>query len=442
MLTPAATPALDRTSAPAPLFTPGRVAVCVLVTSLFFLWGIPNNLNDILIRQFMKSFAITRLQAGLVQSAFYLGYFLLALPSAIYMRRFGYKAGFLTGLVLFGAGTLLFWPAAMAGQYSFFLVALFIMAGGLSFLETASNTFITLAGPAQSSERRLNLSQAFNPLGSIAGALIGTRFILSGVELSPARIQALQSSGRYAAYLHAETLRVVIPYVILGIVAFLLAIVLGRTEFPVLRDAESESEAAASHQGAIRRLLANKYLVFAIVAQFFYVGAQVGTWSYFIQYVQDYTGQKEKIAGYFLTGTLAMFGLGRFSSAALMKHIPPARLMAAYCLINTVLASIAIVHPGWVGVWAIFVTSFFMSLMYPTIFSLGLHDLGSDTKVGGSLLVMAIVGGAVLTPVMGVIADRTHNIALAYAIPLAGYLVIAAYAAFGQRTHPPQAHSL
>jgi len=425
-----ATHAQDRTTA---LFPPGRVAVCVLVTSLFFLWGIPNNLNDILIPQFMKSFAITRLQAGLVQSAFYMGYFLLALPSAIYMRRFGYKLGFITGLLLFGVGTLLFWPAALVGRYSFFLGALFVMAGGLAFLETASNTFIALAGPAASSERRPNLSQAFNPLGSIAGALIGTRFILSGVELSAAKVQDLQAAGQYAAYLHAETLRVVIPYVVLGLIAFLLAIVLGRTAFPVLRDAEDDAEPAP---GAVRRLLANKHLVFAIVAQFFYVGAQVGTWSYFIQYVQEYTGQNEKTGGYFLTGTLVMFGIGRFSSAALMKHIQPARLMAAYCMVNAVLASIAIFHPGWIGVWTIFLTSFFMSLMYPTIFSLGLHGLESDSKVGGSLLVMAIVGGAVLTPAMGVLADRSHSLALAYAIPLLGYLVIAGYAVFGQRSQP------
>jgi FHS family L-fucose permease-like MFS transporter len=401
-----------------------------LVTSLFFLWGIPNNLNDILIRQFMKSFALTRLEAGLVQSAFYLGYFLLALPAAIYMRRFGYKPGFLTGLLLFGVGTLLFWPAAVIGRYSFFLLALFIMAGGLAFLETASNTFIALAGPAASSERRLNLSQAFNPLGAIAGALIGTRFILSGVELSKSRVQELQRSGQYAAYLHAETLRVIVPYAVLGCVAFLLALVLGRTKFPVLRDS---SEGETAPRSSLHRLLSNRDLIFAVVAQFFYVGTQVGTWSYFIPYVQEYTGQSEKIGGYFLTGTLLMFGLGRFTSAALMKRVPPARLMAAYCAVNALLASIAIFDPGWVGVWTIFVTSFFMSLMYPTIFSLALRGLGSDSKVGGSLLVMAIIGGAVLTPAMGILADRSHNLALAFAIPLLGYLVIACYAIFGHR---------
>ena len=184
------------------LFASGSLLAVVLVTALFFLWGIPNNLNDILIRQFMKSFPITRLEAGLVQSAFYMGYFLLALPSAFYMRRFGYKAGFITGLVLFGTGTFLFWPASLIGRYSPFLIALFIMAAGLAFLETASNTFIALAGPAESSERRLNVSQAFNPLGSITGAWIGTTFILSGIELSPTKIASLKAAGRYASYLH------------------------------------------------------------------------------------------------------------------------------------------------------------------------------------------------------------------------------------------------
>jgi len=424
----AAPPAATAPDRSARLFAPGYVAVCVLVTSLFFLWGIPNNLNDILIRQFMKSFAITRLQAGLVQSAFYMGYFLLALPSALYMRRLGYKAGFVTGLLLFGGGTFLFWPAALVGRYGFFLFALFVMASGLAFLETASNTFIALSGPAESSERRLNLSQAFNPLGSIAGAFIGTRFILSGVELSADKVAQLQRVGQYAAYIHAETLRVVAPYVALGGVAFLLAALMARARFPVLA-----SDAGASTGANFGRLLRNKHLLFAIVAQFFYVGAQVGTWSYLIQYVQEFTGANEKTGGYLLTGTLVMFGVGRFSSAAIMRFVRPARLMAMYCAVNIVLVGAAIVHPGWMGVWLIFFTSFFMSLMYPTIFALGLHGLGSDSKVGGSLLVMAIVGGAVLTPLMGVLADAALSIRYAYCVPLAGYLVIASYALLGQR---------
>lgn len=418
------------------LFFPGSLAAFALVTSLFFLWGIPNNLNDILIRQFMKSFPISRLQAGLVQSAFYLGYFLLALPSAFYMRRFGYKAGFITGLVLFGSGTFLFWPASLIGRYSPFLIALFIMAAGLAFLETASNTFIALAGPAESSERRLNVSQAFNPLGSIAGAWIGTTFILSGIELSPAKIASLKAAGRYASYVHSETLRVVSPYVILGVIALSLAVIIGFTKFPILK---SDELATPTDRRSLLPLFANKHLLFSIVAQFFYVGAQVGTWSYFIQYVQQFTGQNEKTGGYLLTGTLVMFGLGRFTSAALMKRIDPARLMGVYSVINIVLVAAAVLHPGWGGVWAIFVTSFFMSLMYPTIFALGLHGLGEDSKVGGSLLVMAIIGGAILTPLMGIIADRSVTIAPAYCVPLAGYVVIACYSFFGQR---PQVKSL
>ena len=190
---------------PAQLFPSGHLVPFILVTALFFLWGIPNNLNDVLIRQFMKSFAISRFEAGLVQSAFYMGYFLLALPAAILMRRLGYKAGFVIGLLLFGLGTLLFWPAALVGRYGFFLFALFVIASGLSFLETASNPFIAQLGDPASSERRLNFSQAFNPLGSITGVLMGTVFIFSGVELAPQQIEAMKAQHLYDAYLRSES---------------------------------------------------------------------------------------------------------------------------------------------------------------------------------------------------------------------------------------------
>lgn len=412
------------------LFAAGMLAPFILVTSLFFLWGVPNNLNDVLIRQFMKSFSITRLQAGLVQSAFYMGYFLLALPSALYMRKFGYKTGFVTGLGLFGMGAFLFWPAANVGRYSFFLFALFVMASGLAFLETASNTFIVLAGSPETAERRLNFSQAFNPLGSITGALAGTAFIFSGIQLSESEVQKLQAVHRYQAYLHFEILRVVHPYMVLGLVAVGLAVLIWATRFPVMRD---EQDSGVHPPTKILALLGNKHLVFSIIAQFFYVGAQVGTWSYFIQYIQAYTGQPDKTAGYLLTGTLAMFAVGRFASAAIMKYLQPATLMGCYCLVNIVLVGIAVFHPGWGGVWTLFITSFFMSLMYPTIFALGLRGMGGDSKVGGSLIVMAIIGGAVLTPLMGIVADSTNSIACAYLIPLFGYICISLYSFFGQR---------
>src|SRR5271157_4284795 len=379
---------------PAPLFPSGHLTVFVLITALFFLWGIPNNLNDVLIRQFMKSFAINRFQAGLVQSAFYLGYFLLAIPAALLMRRFGYKAGFVTGLFLYGIGAFLFWPAALSGKYAFFLMALFVIASGLSFLETAANPFIAQLGDPDTSERRLNFSQGFNPLGSITGVLIGTVFIFSGVELTAPQIDALKARHVYDAYLRSETLRVVKPYLVLGTFTIFWALLILRTKFPAI---QSEHEASKEDHGRFLDLLHYPHFLLAVVAQFMYVGAQVGTWSYFIQYVQESTHQPEKVAGYFLTGTLAAFGSGRFLSAYLMRFVAPTKLLGVYALINVALVAVGVLMPGWVGLWAVFLTSFFMSVMFPTIFALGLKRLGLNTKIGGSLLVMAIVGGAVLT---------------------------------------------
>ena len=410
------------------LFPAGQLVPFILVTVLFFLWGIPNNLNAVLIRQFMKSFAINRFEAGLVESAFYLGYFLLAMPAALLMRRAGYKSGFVTGLMLFGGGAFLFWPAALAGSYGFFLFALFVIASGLSFLETASNPFIAQLGDPDSSERRLNFSQAFNPLGAITGALVGTIFIFSGVELTPQEIAVRQVHHTYEAYLRSETLRVIKPYLVIGAIAILWAMLILRTNFPSI---QSEHESESGDRGHFHDLFCYPHFLFAVVAQFFYVGAQAGTWGYFISYVQEYAHQSEKIAGYLLVGTLAAFGVGRFASAWLMGFISPGRLMGAYSVANIVLVGIAVSHPGWLGLWCVFLTSFFMSLMFPTIFALGLKGLGPNTKLGGSLLVMAIVGGAILPPLMGFISVKTHSLALAYAVPLLAYLVIAFYSFWG-----------
>ena len=417
------------------LFPSGQLVPFVLVTALFFLWGIPNNLNDVLIRQFMKSFSISRFQAGLVQSAFYMGYFLLAMPAAMVMRKVGYKAGFIIGLLLYTVGAFLFWPAAFIGQYGYFLCALFVIASGLSFLETASNPFIAQLGDPDTSEQRLNFSQAFNPFGAISGALIGTTFIFSGVELTQAEVAARRSAGTYEAYLRMETLRVIEPYLVLGCVTLFWAFLIWRTKFPAIH---SEHEYSREDQGDFRELFRHPHFLLAVVAQFFYVGAQVGTWSYFIQYVQEYTHQPEKVAGYFLTGTLAAFGVGRFVSAYLMRFIAPNKLMGVYAVVNVILASLGVLNPGWMGLWAIFLTSLFMSLMFPTIFALGLKGLGPNTKIGGSMIVMAIIGGAVLTPAMGWISEKFHSVALAYAVPLSAYVIIAVYSFFGARERSVQ----
>lgn len=423
----------DKDRPPPRLVPPGMLRPFVLVTALFFLWGIPNNLNDILIRQFMTSFALSRFQAGLVQSAFYMGYFLLAIPAALLMRKYGYKFGFIAGLCLFGTGTTLFWPAARVDSYLFFLFALFVIASGLSFLETASNPFIAQLGGSDGSARRLNFSQAFNPLGSIVGVLVGTVFVFSGVELRPPQIAVMRTRQMYHAYMRRETMRVVNPYLALGVAAFLLAIMIWKTEFPSVGDAQdSERE----ERGSFKELLRYPHFLFSILAQFMYVGAQVCTWSYFIQYVEDFTHQPEKIAGYFLTGTLVAFGIGRFASSELMKYVKPAPLMGAYSLINIVLVGVGVAFPGWVGLWAIFLTSFFMSVMYPTIFALGIDRLDRNTKIGGSLIVMSIVGGAILTPIMGIVSEVEHSIAIAYLIPLVAYCFVALYAFLGSDLVP------
>ncbi len=420
---PGNTPSKER------IFPAGQIGLFVLITALFFLWALPNNLNDVLIRQFMKSFEISRFQAGLVQSAFYIGYFLLAMPAALLMRRYGYKFGFLTGLLLLGTGAFLFWPAALAGKYWFFLLADFVIASGLAFLETASNPFIAQMGSPETSEQRLNFAQSFNPLGAITAVVIGKIFIFSGIELHSDQIEAKQAAGTYATYLHFETMRVVTPYFFICIAALTWAVIIFLKKFPPVR---SEHEDSGDH-GRFLDLLKYPHFLLAIAAQFMYVGAQVGTWSYFIQYVQDFTGQPEKAAANFLIYTLAAFGVGRFVSTALMRVVRPNLLMGIFAVVNVLLVAAGVMHPGWIGVWAIMLTSFFMSLMFPTIFALGIKGLGPNTKIGGSLIIMAIVGGAALTPLMGLINDRTHSIALAYLVPMAGYIVVALYAFFGSK---------
>ncbi len=406
------------------LIPTGRVLPFILVTALFFLWGIPNNLNDILIRQFMKSFEINRLEAGLVQSAFYLGYFLVAMPAGLIMRKAGYKAGILIGLGLYGAGCILFWPAAIVGQYWFFLTALFIIACGLAFLETASSPFIVQIGAMESAEQRLNLAQAFNPLGSISAVLVGSRFIFSGVELNKAQVGAMQAAGTYQSYLRSETLRVVVPYIVLGSIVLFWAALIARTPFPHVGLDYTAKEAAGDHGPSLWK---RRHFVFAVLAQFLYVGAQVSAWSYMIAYVQGYARLAERNAGYWLTGALVAFMMGRFISTWILRYIDGARLLTIYAVINAVLCTCAVFRPGWPGVGCLVANSFFMSMMFPTIFALGVKGLGARTKTGGALIVMAIIGGALLTPIMGKIAD-VFGVCYGYAAPAACFVGIALYA--------------
>jgi FHS family L-fucose permease-like MFS transporter len=399
----------------------------VLIVSLFFLWGGANNLNDVLIAQFKKAFVLSDFQAGLVQGAFYLGYFLIAMPAGMYMRRFGYKSAVIFGLMLYGAGALLFWPAASLGTYGMFLFALFVIASGLAFLETTANPLVTLLGPPETATRRLNWAQAFNPLGSIAGVLIGQRFIFSGVEPSPQQLAAMSAAER-AAYYAGETHAVQWPYLVIGIVVFGLAVLILATRFPRLATVHGEP-APATRGGVPGKLLRDRAFVGALLAQFFYVGAQVGVWSYTIRYVQaSMPGTTHREAANFLTSELVCFMLGRFAGAALMKYMPPVRLLKTFAVINVALTLYAVALPGMSGACALAACSFFMSVMYPTVFALGVEGRGDDErKLGSAMLVMTIIGGAVLTALMGAVSDHS-SIADAMLVPSTCFAVVAWFA--------------
>src|ERR1700722_18534313 len=388
-----------------PVFPVGHLFPFVMVTVLFFLWGMSNNLTDILVQQFKKSFELSQFSAQLVQTANFFGYFCMAIPAALLMRKWGYKAGMVTGLLLFGAGMVLFWPAAVSGKYALFLIALFTVGSGASILGKAANPFIAQFGDPATSEQRLNFSQAFNPPGTITGVLIGTYFIFSGVELSPDRITKMKAAGTYAYYLHSEIMRVVPTYVALGCVVLLWALWIGLTNFPAI---ESEHEDGGD-KGQFIELFRYPHLWFAVLAQFCYCGAQVSTWSAFIPYMKQYTGVTERTAALFLTGNLVALGVGRFLSTAMMRWIAPAKMTGSYALINIALLAVAIMHPGRIGAGAILATSFFMSIMFPTIFALGVKGLGPNTKLGGSIIVMAVVGGGILSPVLGYLAKQTGS---------------------------------
>ena len=393
----------------------------VLVTVLFFMCNIPITLNGVLIKQFMKSLELSRFEAGLIQSAFYLGCFLFAIPAAKMMRRRGYKTDIVFGLLLYGTGCLLFWPAAHIGQYGFFLMSLFVIASGRAFLSVGTtNSYIAMQGSLSTSEKRL--LRAFDPIGPVTGVLLGTIFIFSGVEPGIDEISAMKLEGHYDAFLHQETMRVIKPYIALALFAFIGALFIIRTKFPANIDTSSVSMVKKNNFKGLSQF-PNFWK--GVVAHFFCTGAQVGTWSYFIPYVQDYTGQPEKVAGYFLTGTLVAFGLGGFSATWFTRYIKPVRLIAIYSLVNILLVETGIFFPGWIGTWAIFFTSFFMSLMSPTILFYCMKGLSEEyTKIGGSISAIAFVGGVVCAPLMGYIAESTGSMALAMYVPLLAYMYI------------------
>ncbi|WP_426663293.1 L-fucose:H+ symporter permease [Rhodanobacter aciditrophus] len=399
-----------------------------LIVGLFFLWGAANNLNDVLIAQFKMAFVLNDFEAGLVQSAFYLGYFLVAMPAAMFMRRFGYKEAVVVGLVLYGVGALLFWPAAQLRTYGMFLFALFVIAAGLAFLETSANPLMTVLGPREGAARRLNFAQAFNPLGSIAGVLIGKHFILGGVEHTPQQLATMGAAER-TAYYAAATHAVQGPYLCIGLVVLAWAVLVLVMRFPAVAAPHVLTARATGRDGALTRLLRDRNFTSAMAAQFFYVGAQVGVWSYTIRYVQaTVPGTSAHAAANFILAALVCFMAGRFVGTALMKYLAPVRLLLAFAAINAVLTLYALLYPGMSGAFALVACSFFMSVMYPTIFALGVEGMDDDErKLGSALLVMTIIGGAVLTAAMGAVSDLA-GIARALSVPALSFVVVMGFA--------------
>jgi MFS transporter, FHS family, L-fucose permease len=419
---------------PSAVLTERRYIVAfVLVTSLFFLWALGVNLNDILIPHLKKAFHLTDFQSSLIQSAFFGGYFLAALPAGWLMERIGYRKGILIGLLTCAFGAFLFIPAASIGLYGFFLFALFVMACGQGVLEVAANPYVTILGPPESSERRLNLAQSFNAVGAVVTPIIGRAFILSGIEYSAVQLSAM-TPEQSAAYSALEASRVRGPYLAITALFLFVAALLYLAHLPEVREASGEGlsglEAAPMSRWEIWRY---KHLVKGVTAQFFYVGAQIGVTSFVIRFTQHtLPGTPEKVAANFLKWHLIGFMVGRFTGSAMMKRIAPPRLLGIFAVCALLSTATAIVGTGEASVWAVVVLGFFDSIMFPTIFALSVKNLGVYTKLGSALLVMSIIGGAIVPAIMGYMSD-VSSIQKAFVVPLICYAYVLYFALRGYK---------
>ena len=421
----------------APLTERRYIMAFVLVTSLFFMWALGVNLNDILIPHLKKAFRLTDLQSSLIQSAFFGGYFLAALPAGWLMERIGYKKGILLGLLTCAAGAFLFIPAASIGLYGFFLFALFVMACGQGVLEVAANPYVTILGPLESSERRLNLAQSFNAVGAVVTPIIGRAFILSGIEYSASQLSAM-TPEQSATYSALEASRVRGPYLAITALFLLVAALLYFAHLPEIREVSGET--LLEPQNAPRKrwdIWRYKHLVKGVVAQFFYVGAQVGVTSFVIRFTQHtLPNTPEKVAANFLKWHLIGFMVGRFAGSAMMKRIAPPRLLGVFAACAFLCTLTAIAGSGAAPVWAVVLLGFFDSIMFPTIFALSVKNLGVYTKLGSALLVMSIIGGAIVPAAMGYISDAS-SIQKAFVVPLICYSYVLYFAVQGYKPAGP-----
>jgi MFS transporter, FHS family, L-fucose permease len=401
-----------------------------LVTCLFFLWGFAHNLDPILIPHLKKSFTLTTTQSTLVDSAVFIAYFLIALPAGFVMRKYGYKSGIIIGLLLFATGAFCFIPAADHGSYDLFLMALFVIACGLTFLETAANPYAAVLGPEETSTNRLNFAQSFNGLAAALAPVIGARLILTK-GFTDEQLANMSENVRRAA-LAGEAASVKMPYLTLGLVLIVIAVIFAFTKLPSIKQ-EDQGEGVKNITHAFR----HKHLTWGVIAQFFYVGGQVCVFSLFILYATSAASITEVKAADYLGACGIAFLIGRFAGTFLMRYIASNRLLALYGAINTALCIIAVFAHGMIAVYTIVLICFFMSVMFPTIFALGIKRLGPDTEYGSSLLIMSIVGGAILPRVFGIVADASGNIQLGYFVPMFCFLVVAFFGWHGYRIAEP-----
>jgi FHS family L-fucose permease-like MFS transporter len=402
-----------------------NTAALVLIISLFFLWALTSNLLPSLIPHLKKACQLNDFQSAFIDSAYWVAYFVMALPAANVMRRFSYKTGIISGLIIAAIGALLFYPAAETRQFGFFLGALFLVASGMTFLETAANPYITVLGSPETSSQRLNFAQAFNGLGAFVSAYFLSKLVLSGIEHTDAELSAM-SPDALAAYLASEADRVKLPYIGIAIILLLVAVLFFIVKLPKVHEEKGSFKLDLS-------VFRHKHFTSGVIAQFFYVGAQVCVSSFFIRYSRYSAGIDELTATDYLGYLLLCFMIGRYVGTFLMRSIAPHKLLTFYSACNILLLIYCTFVGGKAGVFSMMGVEFFMSIMFPTIFALGIKDLGDETKIGSSYMVMSIVGGAIIPLALGYIA-RNFNMQLAYIVPLICFFFVFYFGIKGYKT--------
>ena len=407
----------------------GILVPFILVTSLFFAWGLANNMTDTLLAAFKRIMSMSDFQTSWVHMAFYTAYFLLALPAAILIKKYSYKTGIIVGLIFFIVGGLGFYPASQTMVYGHFLVTLYILAAGLSILETSCNPYIIAMGPEETATRRLNLAQSFNPIGSITGAVLSKLFILSHLHSAGAAERAQMTQAQLASVQSDELNAMMGPYIGVSLVLCIILFLMFTVKMPSVRDKDTHLNLRAT----AKRLYRNKKYFYGIIAQFFYVGAQIVVWSFTIRYVMKELSLTEEQASNFYILSLIVFVSARFIFTALMKYITPSKLLQIAGIMAMVCCFFVVTGHGYFGVFSLVAVSFFMSLMFPTIYGLTITGLGDDTKIAGSGHIMAIFGGAVMTTLQGQLSDATKSINYSYTVPLICFILVAAYGLYIHR---------